>query len=616
VNFKCLLAARTLSVLGNGFGRVALAFSVLDATGATPVDLSVVLACQALPQLAFVLVGGVIADRARRHRLMVMAELTAAAAWAALTYLGSLHVVELAPMAVAAVVAGTATALFAPAMTGLVPELVEPGQLQRANALIRVGQNVALLVGLSGAGLVVSAVGPTMALLLNALSFLVSAALISRVRIPDRPRGRSALAADLRTGLGEFFARQWLWVVVTQFAFVVAAMNATSGVLGPLAAAEDLGGPRAWAVLATAQAVGAIAGAGLATRLRPRRPILVAVLVSTVAGLPMLLLAGRAPLLVIAGLMCLSGVATDIFSVLWSTTMQRRVPADVISRVSSVDLFGSLALAPLGLLAAGPLAARFGTGYALYGCAAMIFASAACALLSPEVRRLRQADDPRSAISGLPGVRGDGSGGRQAAGDEGSQRPGLEDRLRRLAQQRSHSRGYDEQPGGRLMLGQRIARVPARAGQVAGGDLGDPVIHLPGTPPDLRVRGELLDDDPAGRRRPAEDRRQPVPERGDGLPQADPRGEAAKRVIERGYLAVADHREQQVHLRLEVVEDEAVRHRCRLRDARGRGAVEASLHEQLARGMEDPVPSGRVSGCPLTRPRGPVLACGQVRDLH
>ena len=83
--FVRLASARTISVLGNGFSRVALAFGVLSLPGATPARLSIVLACQAIPQLVFVLVGGVVADRVSRYRLMVGAELLAGFAWLAIT---------------------------------------------------------------------------------------------------------------------------------------------------------------------------------------------------------------------------------------------------------------------------------------------------------------------------------------------------------------------------------------------------------------------------------------------------------------------------------------------------------------------------------------------------
>jgi MFS family permease len=120
-----------------------------------------------------------------------------------------------------------------------------------------------------------------------------------------------------------------------------------------------------------------------------RRPILVAVLAVFPCGLPPLLLADRAPVwAVCASTFCL-GVANDIFGALWSTTMQREIPEEILSRVSSYDFLGSLCIAPLGLLAAGPLATVIGTRSALTACAFLVLVPTAAALLSPQVRTLR-----------------------------------------------------------------------------------------------------------------------------------------------------------------------------------------------------------------------------------
>jgi hypothetical protein len=156
----------------------------------------------------------------------------------------------------------------------------------------------------------------------------------------------------LRQGWREFFSRQWLWVVVAQYAVVVAALNATTGVLGPLVAEERLGGARA----------------------------------TFPSALPMMLLAGSTPVWTVVVAMFVAGVASDIFGVLWATTMQREIPEEILSHVSSYDWFGSLAFAPLGLLIAGPIATSVGTSWALAGCAALIVAATAGALFFPEVR--------------------------------------------------------------------------------------------------------------------------------------------------------------------------------------------------------------------------------------
>ncbi|MFD0314881.1 MFS transporter [Streptomyces flavalbus] len=385
--FLVLASARTISVLGNGFARVALGFAVLALPGATPGRLSLVLACQALPQLVFILAGGVIADRVSRVRLMVAADAVGAAAYAGLAALALSGDAPLILMCALAVVAGTATALFSPAMDGLVPLVVPTARLQQANGMLRVGTNTALLLGLALSGVTVALVGAGWALALNAASFVVSAVLTARLRIPGRPAKSSSGWDDLKEGWREFSSRQWLWVVVAQYTVVVAALNANVGVLGPLTATEHLGGARAWSVIVAAQALGTIAGAGLAARVRVRRPVLVAVLATFPAAVPIALLAASAPVWLIAAAMFCAGVAGDVFAVLWSTTIQRQIPEEALSRVSSYEWFGSLALAPLGLLAAGPIADAVGTETALAGCAALIVLATGAALLSPQVRR-------------------------------------------------------------------------------------------------------------------------------------------------------------------------------------------------------------------------------------
>jgi MFS family permease len=389
--FVYLASARVVSVLGNGFARVALGFAVLALPDAGPGRLSLVLACQALPQLLFVLVGGVVADRVSRTRLMALADVIGAGAYAGLAAMALSRHAPLVLFCLLAVAAGTATALFSPAMDGVVPLVVPAERLQQANGLLRVGTNSSLLLGLALSGVTVAAVGAGWALALNAASFVASAALTWRLKPLGRAGRGSSGWADLCEGWREFSSRQWLWAVVAQYTVVVAALNANAGVLGPLTAQQHLGGSRAWSVIVAAQALGTIAGAGLAVRLRVRRPVLVAVLATLPSAVPMVLLGLRAPVWLIAAAMFCAGVSSDVFAVLWSTTIQREVPEEALSRVSSYGWFGSLSLAPLGLLAAGPAASVFGAGTVLLACAALIVLAAGAALLAPQVRTLRSA---------------------------------------------------------------------------------------------------------------------------------------------------------------------------------------------------------------------------------
>ncbi|MFE9687132.1 MFS transporter [Streptomyces sp. NPDC006285] len=387
--FLLLAAARIISVLGNGFARVALAFAVLALPGATGSRLSLVLACQALPQLVFILVGGVIADRMSRSRLMVLADLLGAAAYSCLAVMVLTEHAPWAAMCTMAVVAGTATALFTPAMDGVLPIVVPSGQLQQANGLLRMGINISLLLGLGLSGVAVALVGAGWALALNASSFVLSAGLTAKLRISSRPPKKTTGWADLREGWNEFTSRQWLWVVVAQYTVVVAVINAYIGVLGPLDADQHQGGARSWSVIIAAQALGTISGAGFAARLQVQKPILIAVLATFPTALPIALLAAHQPVWLIALGMFIAGFSSDVFAVLWTTTIQRQVPEESLSRVSSYEWFGSLSFAPLGLLIAGPASAAVGTVPALAVCAGLVVVATAAALLSPAVRTLR-----------------------------------------------------------------------------------------------------------------------------------------------------------------------------------------------------------------------------------
>ncbi len=403
--FALLVSARTLSMLAVAFAPVALAFGILDLPGATPTTLSVVLASEAVAVVVFILAGGVVADRYPRHRVLQVAEWVNALAHAALAVMIGTGHAPLWGLVTAAVVSGTATATVWPALTGIIPEVVPPEHLQQGNALLALGVNIARVAGLVGGGLVVAAVGGGWALALASASFAASGVMVALMRLPvrvmpgrpgadggagadDVDQPSSSVLTDLRDGWDEFRSRQWLWVVVVQFSVLVMVFQAAHLVLGPVVAKNELGGPTAWTAVLTGEAVGLIVGVLVALRLRPRRPILLGVVLTFGAAPPYLLLGAGAPLWVIVLSAFVLGLCFDLFGIMWQTTMQRVIPAASLSRVSSYDAMGSLMLGPLGLVLAGPAAEHFGAHQALLACGAVMILTTLGALASPGVRNL------------------------------------------------------------------------------------------------------------------------------------------------------------------------------------------------------------------------------------
>jgi len=294
----------------------------------------------------------------------------------------------------------------------VVPQLIPADQLQPGNALLRLSRNSASIAGAALAGVLLAVAAPGWALACDAVSFLISAALLTRVGAHVTPAGAGrgdmggspALLTDLREGWREFRARAWVWLPVAQFTMVNGCF-AVIWVLGPVVARQDLGGAPAWAAVLTANAVGLAGGSLLALRLRPARPLRVACAATFGFLPPFFLLAASAPVWLIAASMLVNGVCVDVFEVLWDTSLQRHVPPGLLSRITSYDLLGSFALGPLGLALAGPAAAAAGLAATLTGAGVLLAAASVVPLLSREVRDL-----PASPAGAAPGTVGSVAG--------------------------------------------------------------------------------------------------------------------------------------------------------------------------------------------------------------
>ncbi len=402
-NVMRLVLSRLISDLGSGIGPIALAFGVLALPGGGPTGLGIVLFCAAVPRVAFLLFAGVIADRGNRVWLLVIAETTMALTWllgAALFLSGHASVIAMSALAI---VGGLATALFYPTHTGLIPQVVDDDQLQSTNALIRLASNMASIGGVALGGILVATIGSGWALSINAVTYAVSAVLLVGIHVQrSLPRDEStSMVADLVHGWREFTARRWVWLIVLVFSLSNVGFSAAIGVVGPVVALNDWGGARGWAVVMAAFSAGTVTGVVVAMRIRPRRPLLIAMLASPFLVLPIIGLIPPLAVPLVAVGAFLAGIAVDIFEVLWQTALQQHIPSESLSRVSAYDYFGSLALTPLGLAAAGPIVETFGTRTAGLICLALVCVQL-LALLDPQVTGLRALETSDVTARPLP----------------------------------------------------------------------------------------------------------------------------------------------------------------------------------------------------------------------
>jgi MFS family permease len=406
--FRLLWLGQATSTLGDGLVPVALAFAVIQTLDGSPTDLGIVLAAQTLPLVVFVLAGGVWADRLPRQMVMLVSDIVRCVVQATIAVLLLSGRAELWELIVLVAIYGTAQAFFQPAATGLVPATIRPERLQQANALLGLSRSLAFVVGPAVAGVIAATANPGSVFVVDSATFAVSATSLALLRLPrSRREGeRRSFFADLKGGWHELISHTWLWVIVAWAATYLGIVVAPWMTLGPVVAKESLGGAAAWGLIAAGWGAGTVAGGLIALRWKPVRPMLTCTLLVLLIAPAVALLAMRAPAPMIATAQAMGGAGMGIFSAVWLTTLQQRVPEEALSRVSAWDWMGSLLFLPIGLVAAGPVADQIGISTTLWISVAWAVLSTLTVLLVPSVRNLRRLDEPEEPeeiLARLPG---------------------------------------------------------------------------------------------------------------------------------------------------------------------------------------------------------------------
>ncbi|MEU5213141.1 MFS transporter [Streptomyces sp. NPDC020742] len=402
-DFRILWIGMSVSLMGDGVMLVALAWQVYTLSG-SPAAMSAVGVARAVPQVALVLLGGVVSDRFDRRRIMLISDLVRAVSLvtlAALTLGGALALWQLI---VVVMVYGGAAGFYPPAYDAIVPTLVLKSELVEANALDQFVRPAAVQIGGTAlGGVLVAGIGTGGAFAFDALTFGVSVFCLLCIRPmppPSEPVG--SVWADFLRGLGYVRANSWLWAtyISATFAYLLflgpaevllpyLVKNVLEGSAGDLGLVLTSGGLSAVLVALAVGQIGvprrfmtfvygswtlatlAVAGYGLSTNSWQLAAACAAVNGFETAGL-----------------------------IAWATAKQRLVPAALLGRVSSVEWFVSISLLPLSYALAAPVAAAVGVRTTLIGAGVLGAVVTLVFLYVPGVRSVDRDSDPRPAKEG------------------------------------------------------------------------------------------------------------------------------------------------------------------------------------------------------------------------
>ena len=390
--FRLLFAGQALSLLGDRIGYIALPFAVL-ALGGDATAVGLVIAAQTVPFVGLSLAAGVWADRRDRRRIIIGSEAVRMICQIVAGALLIGGVAEAWHLGALAFAYGAADAFFAPAVTGLLPQVVDTHHLQQANALRAMTISGSMVLGPAIGGTLVATVGAGYALWADALTFVISIALLLRLRpavveraVADEPD----FLSGLRGGWREVRSRSWVLAGLgSLLAYHVIVLPAIF-VLGPVIAENDYGGARDWAIVTAAFGVGGVTGNLILVRWRPPRPMMLSLSLLVVASCQAAIIGSGLAIPAIAALEAVTGVAVAGYFTLWETSLQENIPEHALSRVSSYDFLMSVGSVPIGTALVGPASEALGLRPTMFGMTALGIACALALLSVPGVRALRR----------------------------------------------------------------------------------------------------------------------------------------------------------------------------------------------------------------------------------
>jgi MFS family permease len=373
--FQRAWVGQLINIVGDAVFLVAIPLFLLDRDDRAAA-ISTVLAVSALGGVVSLFFAGALADRHRRSRLIVVADLLRAGGLIAMLVLGS-SATQYA-LAGCAAVMGIGTGLYRPAYMALLPTLVPEQAMPGVNALRTLTGRLSIIAGGLIAGGLSTWLTPRTVLLLDLLSFAVSVLTLLSLR-ESRPdaRHRPSLFADVAAGFKYVTHRRWMLAVMLQGTVQVAVVVGAVSICLPLL----LGHHGIWYGMAVAaEAVGAIIGASVAASIKPARPGIVGMLALLCQTPQLMAIATHAHPALIVILSAGAGFGLSMFAVLWTTALQSQVASDQLGRVFAIDQLTATGLAPIGLSAAGWAITTVGTSPTAWVAAGVLIGSVVATL--------------------------------------------------------------------------------------------------------------------------------------------------------------------------------------------------------------------------------------------
>jgi DHA3 family tetracycline resistance protein-like MFS transporter len=393
--YRLLIAAVSVSIFAEGMWTVVMALQVI-ALDEDPASLSLVASCLGIGLVTFLLVGGLAADRLNQRSIIIAVEAVNVVAVSTVAVLGVVGALRIWHMAIAAGVLGIAAAFFFPAYSALLPRILPAEQLLAANGVEGVVRPVLeRAIGPAVAGVLVGLTMPSVGTVTVSVLFAVGLALLVATRQEVDSHGdelahqRPHAMRDLKDGCAFMVRTPWLlWTLLFASVFVLVVLGPIDVLLPFLARRRFADGARSYGFILACFGIGSALGAlAISSRRLPKRYLTVMMAMWGLGSLPLVVVGVTSSFSTMAAATFVIGVTDGAAGVIWGTLLQRRVPRELLGRVSSLDFFVSLVFMPVSFAIAGPLSKDVSIELIFLVAGSVPVALAAIAVLAARMRR-------------------------------------------------------------------------------------------------------------------------------------------------------------------------------------------------------------------------------------
>ena len=390
-HFRNLWIGATISLLGDQFYLVALPWLVLQLTGSS-LALGTILMVAAIPRAALMLIGGAIADRFSARRVLIGTATARTFFVGAVAILVWLRVIHLWHLYLLTLAFGIADAFTLPAGPALIPTLVEPHQLQPANALMQGSTVMTQMIGPAPAGLLIKFSGVASALFFDALSFL--AVIVALLKVPDPPRAphhaaaRPSVLHSIAEGLRAVRNDSALLFLMVIFAVLNFSIAGPIGVGLAVLARFRFGSAAIFGTFVSSFSAGMLGGMAIGGMVKnPRKRGLQFIAMGAFCGLELIGIGLFPKFAAVATLLALMGLGVGIVNVQFTTWIQRRVERAILGRVMSVLMFSAVGLIPISYAISG-VVAQWNLPALFVAAGSLLVVASAAALTAKAAREL------------------------------------------------------------------------------------------------------------------------------------------------------------------------------------------------------------------------------------